>query len=562
MTDYDDRDDWEDEWEDARTPLTKAAEEIIDEETTAIDLLEQLDVSRYRRDDKKAGTDRAEDFDPMFKAVLYREIEDLSDKELRRHLDDPETAEALGFETGAVPHRTTFYRARTDRFEPLERTIRIARRQIRRMAIECGSPIGPALTPDDKDGVSKRTEERLIRGKTKEMIDRMEWLVYPAFDLPRPDEAIYDGEELLKMETVMGIKQSAANDGGVTYGDLLAEEKDIDVDDPFYEDGPTGETLLEDIKQMEPETISEMVNWALARIFPRIKPYEEFPEPVMVAVDVTYVAYYGDRDELVRVTGAPKDKEYDWCHKFATANIVGDAVRLPVAMLPVGEAHHHDTDAYPGEDKSYRPGNVVRNLLDIATDHVKVRCVLADREFYAADVITALEEHRLRYVIPVPEDDRIGRFADSIDKVTVRDEYALYGPTRGGVTNDRVVTTLVGLPPDDAYDDEQVFATNLDVDDEIGIDRRSTKRRINRYQRRGGIETSYKKIKEFAAWTTSKEFPVRLFHFGFAVILYAMWLLVDFLVQTSLDVVEYRVKPRVTAQRFRNLLDGRLVRLI
>lgn len=558
MTDFDDLD----ELNEVRIPLTRDADDIIDEETTTVGLLEELDVSGYKSRDGYAGSAKGEPFEPMFKAVLYRELEDLSDPELRRRLDDAETAVALGFDPDDVPRRSTFYRARTDRFEELKRTIEIATRQIRRMALERGSPIGPALTPKDSDGVSKRTEQRLIREKTKEIIDRMEWLVYPAFNLPRPDDPIYDEEELLKMETVMGIKQSAANDGGINYGDLLAKEKDIDPDDPFYEDGPTGETLLEDIKQMEPEAISEMVNQALARIFPRIKPYEEFPEPVMVAVDVTYVAYYGNRDELMRVTGAPKDKEYDWCYKFATANIVGDAVRLPVAMLPVGEAHHHDTDAYPGEDKSYRPGNVMRNLLDIATDHVKVRCVLADREFYAADVIAALEEHRLRYVIPVPEDDRIGRFADTIDKVTVRDEYALYGPTKGGVTNDRVVTTLVGLPSDDAYDDEQVFATNLDVDDEIGIDRRSTKRRINRYQRRGGIETSYKKIKEFAAWTTSKEFPVRLFHFGFAVILYAMWLLVDFLVQTSLDVVEYRVKPRVTAQRFRNFLNQKLVRLI
>ena len=38
--------------------------------------------------------------------------------------------------------------------------------------------------------------------------------------------------------------------------------------------------------------------------------------------DITYVAFYGECEELVRVQGAPEDKTYDWCHKFATANVV------------------------------------------------------------------------------------------------------------------------------------------------------------------------------------------------------------------------------------------------
>lgn len=84
---------------------------------------------------------------------------------------------------------------------------------------------------------------------------------------------------------------------------------------------------------------------------------------------------------------------------------------------------------------------------------------------------------------------------------------------------------------------------------------------MERYNQRGGIETAYKKIKEFAAWTTSKEFEIRNFHFGFAVLLCNAWLMVDFLVQSALDT-EYRSKPRITAGRFRAHLKRRLDRLI
>jgi hypothetical protein len=56
--------------------------------------------------------------------------------------------------------------------------------------------------------------------------------------------------------------------------------------------------------------------------------------------------------------------------------------------------------------------------------------------------------------------------------VTVKRSHTVYGPVKHGVINSSAETTLVGLPPDEDYDHVQAFATNLDVDDEIGLDRR------------------------------------------------------------------------------------------
>jgi hypothetical protein len=156
---------------------------------------------------------------------------------------------------------------------------------------------------------------------------------------------------------------------------------------------------------------------------------------------------------------------------------------------------------------------------------------------------------------------------------------------KGGASSERVTTNLVGMPgdpdeeqygfgeapdPDEESDDDDgdesdleavPFYTNTHVDDEIAVDRRQTRKKIQQYNRRGGIETAYKKIKKFAAWTTSKEFEVRLWHFGFAVQLYNAWLMVDFLVQVGLDI-EFRSKPRITTDRFRNYIQRRLTQLI
>lgn len=383
----------------------------------------------------------------------------------------------------------------------------------------------------------------------------------PAFEFNRSGDLVYDDEELLTLEACLGVTGTAANGGAETYGDFV--NPDPDLDDPFYEDGPSGETLLEAIKDLSPTDITEMVNQGAARVLTRAKPRIEFEIPVMLSIDVTYVAFYGDREELIRVQGAPDDKSYDWCHKFATANVVGDNVHFAAAMLPVGNADYHDPDAYPGEDKSYRVGDVVRRLVDHVTEEcrINVRRLYGDAEFYATDVFTSLEWRDIRYVIPAPRDDRVKRFIARMDEdvdgnkqVTVKDDHAVHGPVKHDVSNTRAETTLVGLPPDEDHDEVQTFATNLVLDDEIRLDRRWTKKQITRYRRRGGIETAYSKIKEFAPWTTSTDFSVRLFHFGFAVLLYDLWLLVDFLVQTLIDVVEFRTKPRVTAPRFRAFL--------
>lgn len=66
----------------------------------------------------------------------------------------------------------------------------------------------------------------------------------------------------------------------------------------------------------------------------------------------------------------------------------------------------------------------------------------------------------------------------------------------------------------------------------------------------------HKTIKDFLGWTTSKAFVVRFYFFGFAVLLYNMWLLVDLLVPLRLNV-EHRYRPRVTAKRVLNLVSRR-----
>jgi len=131
------------------------------------------------------------------------------------------------------------------------------------------------------------------------VLDELKSVAIPSISLSRPDDAIYDDDELLVLEAIASIKQKAAHDSGQKLGDM--KNPDPDIDDPFYEDGPSGETLLEALKQMSIEEIATVLNFALRKTYTRAKPRirelehgngSRFGTRAKVALDMTYVAYY------------------------------------------------------------------------------------------------------------------------------------------------------------------------------------------------------------------------------------------------------------------------------
>ncbi len=572
-------------------PLAKQAEEVIDEDTDWVTLAKHLDVTRYKYSDTYPEWHTSSPFRPMFLAYLWATVEQESLTGIPERLEkDPELARAFGFDPHDLPSPSTFKPVRiTKRFSELETTVTLAAKQIRNIAAECGAPIGYQLAHTHKDVVagdsvpSKRTINRMLRRKGKEVLNELKATAFPAIPLPRPDKPVYSKDELLSLEAIASIGGSAANGAGESMGDL--KNPDPELDDPFYEDGPSGETLLDSIKEMSVDEIAKVMNFALQKTYTRAKPrlhqLDNFDTHVMLAIDITYVAYYGDRDEMEWVMGAPDDKEFDWCHMFATATIVGQNTHYTVGVLPLGSMEYADNEAYPSaKAQHFYAGDVVRQLVSIVNEFVDIRIVYADRAFHAVDVIHAFEEHDLFYLIPARKNDRIARLCKRFHSIKkgledderdepmyVQNDFAMHGKVKHGVSNARVTTNLVILSPDE--DDTihnpsspRPFVTNVEVSDEIGLDRRETKKKVERYSNRAAIEKSYTSIKECAAWTTSPNYEVRWFHFAFGCIVYNMWLLVDFLTQERIGVIETRRKPRITLKRFMRWLETELIALI
>ena len=576
-----------------QTGLTKQVDDVLTADTDWITLANELDVSRYTLRDGHPEWSSSLPFRPMFLAYLWATVERESLSGIPDRLSDrPELARAFGFEMDDLPSESSCKPVRLEnRFGTLQTVVESGAEEIRSLAAERGAPIGNDLLKtadgEDEQSLSNRTIQRLLRKRGHEVLDELKSVAIPSISLPRPDDAIYDDDELLVLEAIASIKQKAAHDSGQKLGDV--KNPDPDIDDPFYEDGPSGETLLEALKQMSIEEIATVLNFALRKTYTRAKPRirelehgngSRFGTRAKVALDMTYVAYYGDRDEMEWVQGAPEGKEYSWCHKFATVVIVGENTHYVVGVCPLGSTDYAATDAYPGKDSSYYVGDVARRLLSIAEDYVDIRMVYADREFHAVDVLQTLINKRLDYVIPAKKDQhRIGPMCDQFDQLKrgyhesndtplyVEEDFVIHGTVKNGVSNHAVHTNVVVLPPaedDDVHEEgsPQPFITSLDASDEVALDRRWTKKQIEQYSDRGAIENSYSSIKNAAAWTTSKEFGVRWFHFAFGCVIYNMWLLVDFLTQERIGVIKTRKKPRITLSRFLDWLDRELITLI
>ena len=141
-------------------------------------------------------------------------------------------------------------------------------------------------------------------------------------------------------------------------------------------------------------------------------------ELIKPPLELTYVAYYGDSDEFQMSTSAPPSKSYSWCYKMATISLVGEEVKFTLGMRPL---------------RGYIPRSVlVKQLIDIAGDHVSLGTVYADAEFDGISVTDAREEQNLSYLIRKSSEDRVDRFVADMDHdVAVKQSHEMNKKTGG-----------------------------------------------------------------------------------------------------------------------------------
>lgn len=224
--------------------------------------------------------------------------------------------------------------------------------------------------------------------------------------------------------------------------------------------------------------------------------------------------------------------------KFATHTIIGQNAPLVLAVEPVKDASHWES-----EDTTRTPkGEVVDRLLERALEHVDIQLVMADREFATYDVQHAINEYDVTYLIPKPKyKAELTAITDvqthAVADVAVEPDVPLY-PAVGEFSHH---VQFMYVPSRSHVGEYAVFMTNrpnVSPDDVQAL--------CARYSRRWDIENEYKIIKRFLPGMASTNYRVRFFNFVFACSLYNVWRLTDALLKTQ-QGIEIRKKPLLRA---------------
>lgn len=234
--------------------------------------------------------------------------------------------------------------------------------------------------------------------------------------------------------------------------------------------------------------------WAVAR--------RRLPRRFTVSVDLTDVPYHGEPDsspdEIVQ--GQARDGT-TWKHRFATAYVSTEGVRFTLCVFHIRAGV-----------KPFQALTQVIERLDELELLRRIERVLIDKGFYSVTVISALKQHGLPFILPIPVKAKLVK--------QWRDEgltkWETFSVGNKWTKNIAVRVAVVHVPDRGKKGpDTYSYATY----------RQHAHPEIihQRYLKRGGIETSYKLNNRARARTTSRRVETRLFYFAVAMILQNTW---------------------------------------
>lgn len=471
----------------------------------------------------------------MLRLFIYREITGDSYRSLETC---PELAVPFGLDH--IPDESVLSRTWRNRFDDgVREYVTIAAHFVVKEIHDYGPEIS-AVRP--KEEVTDSTDDLPGDGDNKEdnsafsdqQIHRITRLArdhgFDGFDSKRAENASYEDTQFFELQTFMGMVGCGTAQGAPRFQYRRGEKY-----------GPHGDTHLRAVKQFEPEGLIEGFDEASDRLLSAIAEETSFHRPVTVAIDITTIPYYGDVEGMPRVSGVPGEENRAF--KFATLSIVGENIPFVLAVEPIRENSPWD------ENPSNRVHRVVRRLVRRAKEHVPIETVLCDREFDSMDVFQTLTNLGVNYLIPkrVSSTEREVIETMEADGQEVAVEKASV-EVEAGSHSMRFLYV-----PSTKSDGTAVFATNLPIGPE------EAQSFCRRYSSRWQIENEYKSIKnDFLAKTSSKDFRVRLFYFVFAVLLYNIWRLTDFLLKAAVDG-EMDYAPVLTAGEAVELVAAGLI---
>ena len=466
----------------------------------------------------------------MLKLYLYKRIKGITTyPKLTEELTKNDDVGKLGFSELPTKHNFNHFfrnKANTQIISLLdaiaEKTLARATKKRRILDLEI-------VKKSVKEYRNKAREERKVANEATKLLKK---LIYPQIQLKIGNNGRFTTNDLLDVLVHVAQTHDFANNGCKTFKDLH-ENKEV----------PDGDTFLYHFKKLgsraELKSIFEDVTDVIFNFAKRN--YNLLNRRKLdIAYDIHKIPYYGNKNSEY-VKGGKSERGTNHFYHFLTCDVVTAGKRFTVDVVPVHPLHS------------------MENLLDVSLQKVKKKMPIdrafLDRGFANSKCIKVLNKNRIKFVMPMPKNERIKQWMDKSEDCKAR----LIENFK--VSNQPVNLYLV----DDEEGIKRAFITNLNVPVQL------SHYFYHWYGKRWGIETGYRlKAQDFRPRTTSRNYTMRLFYFLFTAMLYNLWVLTNVIAGIKIygKVPE---QPLITTKRFSIILykarlelldpEGRLIRL-
>jgi hypothetical protein len=315
-------------------------------------------------------------------------------------------------------------------------------------------------------------------------------LVAPLFSFEMKGGAWYGRQDLVELMLHMAVMNSFAEG---TANTLRSQGR-----------VPTGETLLDYVKTM---TCDEVLDDAEAQIDCCVRQLKvkglRFKD-VALAFDWHDEPYYGK--PVPGMVGTQPKRGTCHAFSFLTASVLTAGRRLVLCIVPLTSR-----EGLP---------SILLALIGRIQRWVKgIGYVAFDNGFQSSELIQELQERRIPFILPLRDTVKLKRRRRWM-RYAKRFNYSTQG------------VTVDVVEAQDWKGQRYFLATNLAA---------SPKHILRMYKRRWGIETSYRKIREFLPKTTSRSWVVRVFNFVFACLTYNAWVVLNAKTQEPMTTIAMKL---------------------
>jgi hypothetical protein len=300
--------------------------------------------------------------------------------------------------------------------------------------------------------------------------------VAPLFSFRMKDGAWYGKQDLVEL----ALHMAAMNGFAEGTANALRGQSDV----------PTSETLLAYVKTLTGDEILSNADEQIGRCVEELKAKGLSLRDVALAFDWHDEPYYGK--PIAGMVGTQHKRGTCHAFSFLTASILTPKRRLTLCVLPLESRENLHI--------------LVLELLERIQRLVKgIAYVAFDNGFQDRELMEGLRGRQINFILPLRDTTRLRRrwhWVSYAKRFTYRTQ---------GIEVDVVEAV-------DRRGWQYFLATNLAY---------SPKRVLRLYKRRWGIETSYRKIREFLPKTTSRSWIVRIFYFVLACLIYNAWIVLN-----------------------------------